>query len=216
MEKEKWLEAWQIGRTAFHQSAYNKAMVNHFKGQKLKDKNVFIPLAGKSLDILFFLEKEANVIACEISPIAVEEFFKQSKLEFTTEVFKNFTIYKAKNLTFYLGDFFELTKTQVSHVDVMYDRASVVALPKELRSKYYEKIDQLIHKKTHLLILTYTHDGPMEFGPPFYVPEEEIKKAYANMGHDLQMRAGNPEKTDGRFLEQGITTLKNLKWHNNI
>lgn len=216
MQKDKWLEAWQTNRIGFHQSAFNKDMKEHYDLKNLTGKTVLIPLAGKSLDIHYFLERSANVIACELSSIAIEAFFAESKMEYKKEIKGEFEIYRAQNLDFYLGDFFELSKTMVNHVDFLYDRACVVALPKDLRSKYFKKIQHLINAKTDILILTFTHDGPIEFGAPFYVPEQELIEAYKEMGHQLHMTSKNPEKADGRFKEAGINTMTSLKWRNNI
>ncbi|EQC47714.1 thiopurine S-methyltransferase Se/Te detoxification family [Bacteriovorax sp. Seq25_V] len=216
MEKELWLEAWKEKRIGFHQSAYNKTMVEHFENIDLKGKTVLIPLAGKSLDIIYFLERGATVIANELSPIAAKEFFEENKINFQIEKNTHHEIYRAGDLHYYLGDFFEMTKHEIGHIDFLYDRACIVALPSDLRVKYFEKINLLITRDTHLLILTYKHDGPKEFGPPFYVPENEIKEAYSKMGHSLSLNEGQVTKADGRFEEAGMKKLIQLKWHSNI
>lgn len=216
MDKDIWLQAWREGCIGFHQSAYNKDMKEHYENLNLEDKTVLIPLAGKSLDIQYFIEKGANVIACELSEIAVEAFFKEANLAYEKEIQGNFEIYKSGPLKFFLGDFFELSKHQVEHVDYLYDRACVVALPKDLRTKYFKKIHELITPKTDIFILTFSHDGPVDFGAPFYVPEEEIKAAYLEMGHNLHMTLKNPENAEGRFKDAGITKMTAIKWRNNI
>ena len=216
MEKDKWLDAWKIKKIGFHQSAYNNAMKEHFDKIDMKDKTVLIPLAGKSLDILYFLERGAKVIANELSPIAAQEFFEENEIPYSTDKNTHHEIYKAPNLTYYLGDFFALTKHELGKIDFLYDRACVVALPEQMRTKYFKKIEQLITTKTHLFILTYKHDGPKEFGPPFYVPEEEIINNYQAMGHQLQKHEISSRKADGRFEDAGMNTITNLKWHSNI
>lgn len=216
MEKDFWISRWDENQIGFHQSAFNKNMKDHFNNSNLENKNVLIPLAGKSLDIHYFLEKKANVFAVEFSEKAVLDFFKSSDMKYQVSTDAHFTIYKSGNLTFFQGDFFEFSKHHINKVHVLYDRACVVALPFDMRQKYYKTINDLIDSESDLFILTYAHDGPLTFGPPFYVPESEINNAYKEMGHDLSFIVTKEEKADGRFKEAGMTKLKNIKWTRNI
>lgn len=217
MENEFWKQAWVEGKIGFHQSQYNSTMSNHYDDLQLKDKNVFIPLAGKSLDILYFLEKGANVTAVELSELACEEFFKENKFDdLQIEEQEDFTVYKTENLTYYCGDFFAINPEDVTPIDFYYDRACIVALPYEIRTSFYDKIDTLLSKHTDIFILTYSHEGPKTFGPPFYVPEEEIQKAYSLMGFDLEYIKYNDTNAQGRFKDAGLGKMTHIKWKRQI
>lgn len=221
MEKNFWHNKWDEKNIGFHQSEYNQTMVNYYKDKDLSDKIVFIPLAGKSKDILFFLEKGAKVVAIELSPIACEEFFLENKehpklQNMTKDNDGNLFLYKNDNISFYQGDIFELTKTQTGNIDYYYDRACIVALPVELRIKYYKKIESILSSRVDLLILTYKHDGPADFGPPFYVPESELENAYKDMGFNLSHEFYATNKAQGRFKESGLTKLIQIKWNKQL
>lgn len=214
MEKEFWIEKWNEGQIGFHQSEYNKSMRNHYDSKDLTNKNVFIPLAGKSNDIIYFLERGANVYAVEISKEAVNAFFKENEFDFSKEENQKYEVFKYRNLTYYHGDFFTLSRTEIPRIDFLYDRASVIALPPTMRKDYYSKINELIGPHTDIHIQSYTHDGPKDFGPPFYVPEDELDNAYKNMGITLKKIQSKTTKADKRFREAGLSKMTSLVWYN--
>jgi thiopurine S-methyltransferase len=216
MEKEFWQQAWEDKKIGFHQPKYNPFMVEHYKDQNLEGKRVLIPLAGKSNDILYFLERGAHVVAIELSKIAVEEFFSENNMEYKSEVEGELERFKSDNLDFYCGDFFAYTNKSNQHFDFYFDRACIVALPFDIRSRFYNKVETLLAKHTDIFILTFAHDGPKDFGPPFYVPENELLEAYKNMGFDLNYIKVNETKAEGRFKDAGIKTIQRLKWKNTI
>ena len=78
MEHDFWLRAWIDGRTTFHQNEYNPVLVETTKNIDLKGKTVFLPLAGKTKDINYFLEKGAKVIANELATKPIDEYFKEN------------------------------------------------------------------------------------------------------------------------------------------
>ena len=217
MEKNFWKEAWDENRIGFHQSAYNPIMMKAFSSIDLKNKNILIPLAGRSLDIDYFLEREANVFAVEIVEQAIVEYFKITQKSYDSESYENFTLYKHKNLKFYSGDFFNSPNFIDSDIDYVYDRASNIALPKHLRETYYSTIQELSNKSTKYFILTYTHDGDKDFGPPFYVPDNEIVEAYSNMGVELKHHTlKTTREVQERFKEANITEMTRVLWTNII
>lgn len=44
--------------------------------------------------------------------------------------------YSAENIDIFVGNIFDLTSPVLGSVDAVYDRAALVALPKELRNRY--------------------------------------------------------------------------------
>lgn len=137
--KEFWTSVWEEGVIRFHQQNYNAQMVHFFDSINLKEKSVLIPLAGKTKDILYFLEKGAHVTAVEFYEGAVLDFFKENNLSYTKEG----NLFKGDHIHFYACDFFDLKSAHP--FDVMYDRASQVVFQKKLESV-------IIHMSQHSLI----------------------------------------------------------------
>ncbi len=210
MEIKMWEQAWEDRNIGFHQSEYNKIMTEHFDKIDLKDKTILIPLAGKTSDILYFLRKGACVVAVEVVQSAVEEFFNDNKMTFE----KKENLYLSNNLLFYCDDFFKAHEYINKEIDYIYDRASNVALPRELRQKYYKTISKLVHNKTDFLIISFKHNGPLDFGPPFSIPVDEIESNYRAYGIELKHEIYDEMKLKSkRYQDSGIKTVNRLKWH---
>nr|BDT28302.1 thiopurine S-methyltransferase Se/Te detoxification family [Bacteriovorax sp. HI3] len=200
--KEFWSDVWKEGVIRFHQKDYNQAMVHFFKDIDLKNKTVLIPLAGKTNDILFFLEKGANVTAIEFYEGAVEAFFKENAIAFT----KKEHVYSGTNITFYAGDFFEY-KNQTPF-DVMYDRASQVVFNQNDRPRYYQHMSSLINARTILFSGAIDHQGPADYGPPFKISPEEVISAYKKMGITLQMASSRQDPASEKMQAAGVQEVK--------
>ena len=81
MEIDYWLERWRQKEIGFHQSDINPYLCQYWKELDLsKGSKVFVPLCGKSQDILWLYEQGHNVLGVELSELAVEDFFKENKL----------------------------------------------------------------------------------------------------------------------------------------
>ena len=76
MDKQFWLEKWQTNEIGFHQDEVNSYLENWWRSLQIKSGDtVFVPLCGKSRDMLWLLGQGYKVIGIEISPQAVESFF---------------------------------------------------------------------------------------------------------------------------------------------
>ena len=72
----------------------------------------------------------------ELSPLAVQAFFDENGLSATTYQQGKCSVSEADGLHIYCGDFFDLNTSNLAGVSAVYDRASLVALPPEMRAAY--------------------------------------------------------------------------------
>lgn len=172
MDKEFWLSKWNENQLGFHQQDYNQYMVNFFKDYQFKDKSVLIPLAGKSKDILWFLDKGFKVFAVEIAQKAIIDFFEEASISYS----KKGNIYSSKNLEFICDDMFNIENN--IQYDFIYDRASLVALPKEMRTRLYDLYNSLIAKSSTLFSIVIDYNKELMNGPPFNINDSEIKNMF--------------------------------------
>lgn len=198
---EYWSNVWTEGVIRFHQAQYNSQMTAYFNQFDLTNKTVLIPLAGKSKDILYFLERGAIVTAIEFCEQAVVDFFTENKIEFT----KVGNCFKAKNLSFYACDFFNF-HTDTSF-DVLYDRASQVVFGKNDRPKYFDHVLNMVTSKSLILLFSVDHAGDPDYGPPFKIPKTEIMEAYKNKGITLTEESTTTEVGSEKMQAAGINTL---------
>ncbi|MBY0415316.1 MAG: hypothetical protein K2Q18_14185 [Bdellovibrionales bacterium] len=199
-----WTDVWSEGVIRFHQKNYNSHMVSFFNDFDLKGKTVFIPLAGKTNDIIYFLEKGAKVVAIEFVESAIDDFFTEKNIPYT----KTNNEYHSENLTFLAMDFFNYHPEKP--FDVLYDRASQVVFSESLRPKYYDHIKNFVHFETLLLLLSINHQGPRDYGPPFPISEHEIISQYEKMKIPLKLLSKTPETPSEKMQAQGITEIYNI------
>ena len=88
MEKEFWFNRWQENKIGFHMSKVNPALEKFenkiFLNNSKNDLNVFLPMCGKTLDLIWFSKKVKAVYGVELSKKAILDFFKENNLEYTS------------------------------------------------------------------------------------------------------------------------------------
>ncbi|MDY3200173.1 MAG: thiopurine S-methyltransferase [Arcobacter sp.] len=178
MDKDFWNERWEKEEIAFHMNEVNPMLIKYFPELFLeKRKRIFIPLCGKTLDIEWLLAKNYRIVGVELNELAIKSLFNQLKIEPMILEIDNFIIYKHKNIDIFVGDFFNLSETILGKIDLIYDRAALVALPENMRKKYSAHLLNITSGASQLL-LTYEYDLNMMKGPPFCVDSMEIRNYY--------------------------------------
>ena len=178
MQADFWQQRWQRRELGFHLEDVNPLLLAHAAELKLtRGQNIFIPLCGKSRDIAWWLASGMKVVAVELSEIAVHELFEELGLTATIEDRGEFKIYSAEYLKVFQGDIFSIDKEELGVIDACYDRAALVALPREMRLQYVSLIRQIV-KGGVQLIITMTYDQSSLSGPPFSIEESELREYY--------------------------------------
>ena len=181
MDTKFWHEKWENNQIAFHASEANPFLVKYFGVLKLsKQRRVFLPLCGKTLDISFLLSLGYRIAGAELVEKAVRELFDQLCLKPSVTPYGSLKRYSAGSVDIFAGDIFQLTPEILGPVDAVYDRAALVALPQEMRSRYTSHLKTLAPKKPQFMI-TYEYDQSKMDGPPFSISEEEIRRHYQDV-----------------------------------
>ena len=82
MTPDFWIERWQKGETGFHQEAGNDLLPKHWPSLALAPRStVFVPLCGKSFDMVWLAAQGHRVVGVELSPLAVDDFFREQEIE---------------------------------------------------------------------------------------------------------------------------------------
>jgi len=179
MDRDFWLQKWQIKQIGFHRSQPHSRLLQFVDRLELSQGDtIFVPLCGKSIDIHWLLAQGYKVVGVELSEIAVTELFEELGLEPEITSHGQLKVYQSGELKVYQGDFFELQQSDLTEVKAVYDRAALVALPPEMRVQYAQHMRQIIPQATQLII-TFDYDVAMLAGPPFCVPAEEVEGLYS-------------------------------------
>lgn len=206
-----WNERWETSQIGFHQSAPHKSLMKY--SHLLEDhQNIFVPLCGKSLDMIFLREQGHHIIGVEFSEIAVLEFIKENNLSMNKKVLSHFNLYQGEGFSIYQGDLFNLSSVELKGVSAIYDRASMVAFnfPERLRYSQF-LIQQAVDLKVILSPLL-DYGDLAEIQPPFSVTEKELLALY---GESFQLEELNREevplretlKARGAAYEREVTWL---------
>ena len=139
-----------------------------------------MPLCGKSLDIDWLLGQGCRVVAIELNEMAVIQLFESLGLKPEVKHTNSLKCYSGRNVDVIVGDFFSLTSEQTGTVDAIFDRASLVALPENMRIQYTQHIDDITGHAKQLLIV-FEYDQSEMAGPPFSISFDEINRHYSDI-----------------------------------
>lgn len=180
MEAEFWHERWANNQIGFHLSEVNPSLIKAWQHLTPPEQpRIFVPLCGKTTDLLFLAEQELEVVGSEINPRAVGDFYTENKLHAESEELNSvLTRYKANEIEIILGDFFELDESHIGEINMIYDRAALIALPPEMRIRYAQKITSLLGPGMQMLLITLAYDQALKQGPPFSVTDSEVEEHY--------------------------------------
>jgi thiopurine S-methyltransferase len=193
-----WTQRWARGEIGWHQEAPEPRMVREFEKMGVQFRRVFVPLCGKSLDLLWLAQQGLEVIGAEWSAQACKEFFEEHRIPFIIEESLGATRFRstdpALRVQLLQGDFFSLSSEQVGSIDVVYDRAAMIALAPQLREAYVKHLQKIARTSggqlSRLFIITI--ERPDGGGPPYSVPADEIQSHYSKA---FQIQVGPREST---------------------
>ncbi|WP_435626502.1 thiopurine S-methyltransferase [Candidatus Ferrigenium straubiae] len=209
MEKNFWLERWERKETGFHQDEINPYLREHWPELRLaRSSKVFVPLCGKSRDMLWLREQGHAVLGVELSPLAAQAFFEENGLSPQRTRGERFDSHEADGIRILCGDFFDLDRDDLAGVKAVYDRASLIALPPEMRERYARHLVSILPPAAQILLVTLDYPQAEMSGPPFAVSVDEVNALYRDHAGirllaQLDVLAQNP-----RFRERGLSRLQ--------
>lgn len=186
MSPEFWQARWQEKRIGFHQSEVNPLLIKYFSDLKLPiGSRVLVPLCGKSIDMIWLAKQGFDVVGVELVESAIQEFFVENNISYTIKPHSSHSNVKGYQgdlsgqiIALCVADIFTLTSDDIGHVDAVYDRAALIAMPPELRLQYSQQIHNL-SQNTPQLLLTLNYDQTERAGPPFSISHEQIQQYYS-------------------------------------
>ena len=202
---ESWLERWREGRIGWHEEGGNASLKKHWNAA---GRRVLVPMCGKTDDMLWLEEQGNSVVGVELSDIAARAFFEENGLQYTVRDGR-LPAYTAeqRDISIYCGDLFAFDEPGFTG---WYDRGAFVATPAEQREAYAEHIDTLLAPDACRLLITLEYDDSVATGPPFSIPEEEIRRYWP----DLQMvdRYDDIDNGPPKFREAGLQEMLETVW----
>jgi len=188
MDAGYWHQKWEENSLGFHQSTANPMLVSHLNTLSLKkNSRIFLPLCGKTLDIAYLLSKGYRITGAELSELAIKQLFVELDVRPNISNIGKLKLYSADNIDIFVGDFFDLSGAALGPVDAIYDRAALVALPKDMRLLYRAHLLDITAMARQLL-LTFDYDQNLMEGPPFSISNEDVNQYY-NKSYEVTLLA---------------------------
>jgi len=208
MKIEFWEQRWHEGSIGFHLPEVNPYLVKYWPHLNVaKGATVLVPMCGKSLDMMWFVSQGLNVLGVECSQKAIKAFSDEQKLDLQAKQHRRFVAHHSPQLQMLEGDFFHLDTEDLAKVSAIYDRASLVALPDEMRRQYVELLAENLPEHVSILLVTIEYQQQLMSGPPFSVSSEEVDRLYKphfSVENLYQQEVINEQP---RFKQKGLDTM---------
>ena len=211
MDPDFWHQRWREGRIGFHQDKPTPLLLEHWPSLALAaGSRVFVPLAGKSLDLVWLAAHGHRVLGAELSPMAVAQFFDEHGLTPQLHDSRYGRHYRAGEIELICGDVFGLDADVLADCAAVYDRAALIALPPPLRRRYVRELHAQLPVGGHGLLIALEYPLHEKQGPPFAVPEAEVRELY-----DRDWRVETLERRDilaqqTGFVAEGVSALETV------
>ncbi|XP_065180789.1 thiopurine S-methyltransferase-like [Sycon ciliatum] len=190
-----WNARWHDAeRTTWHCAAVNEHLIKYYDrllegaNAHRKQLNVFVPLCGKTVDMMWLKERGHHILGVELVRKALDDFVSENKLPSTVSSVKNgdgeeLTLIKAgekSSISLFPSDLFNVDCVALGQVDAVWDRGSYVALEAEFRPRYADYMASVVKPGGRLLMETYDYVQAEHPGPPFSTPNDEIVAAFGS------------------------------------
>lgn len=208
MDTEFWVKRWENDETGFHLDEVNPFLPRFWPQlQVAESSQVFVPLCGKSLDLRWLRDQGHEVWGVELSPLALQQFFSEQGLKPEVRQLGDFEIWETEGIRLFCGDFFKLTPELLGQPSVVYDRASMIALPPAMRQNYARHLLSLAPASTSRLLVTLDYEQTLMDGPPFAVSEAEVLALYGDNFQIEKIFSEDILPENERFQQKGLTRL---------
>lgn len=206
MHAEFWQARWAQGEIGFHLPEVNPCLQRHWPALVLPSQaRVLLPLCGKSLDIAWLASQGHRVVGVELAQKAVEEFFREHGLQPQISEEGAFLVYRAGAVEIFCGDFFAMTAQQLGDCQAFYDRAALIALPDEMRTRYAGHLSTILPDACRGLLVTLDYEEGQMQGPPFAVTDNEVQHLFAGTWRIEPLECG--DALDEKFRQRGLQRL---------
>ncbi|AHB47953.1 thiopurine S-methyltransferase [Hyphomicrobium nitrativorans NL23] len=208
MDPNFWIERWKNAEIGFHREKVHDFLPRYWASLGLAAGSaVFVPLCGKSYDMVWLAAQGHRVIGCELSPLAVDAFFREQDLVADVRPEGALAVWSAGPFTIWCGDIFELPQEALRDVAAVYDRAALVAFPPSLQVRYAETLLTLLPPEAPMLLVSLAYPDGQINGPPFSTPLAQVDALFADT-HDIALAETRDGLDESQNLKaRGVTSL---------
>ena len=207
MQPDFWHQRWHENQIGFHRSEVMPLLQKHWPALQLpRDSRVLVPLAGKSLDMAWLAAQGHRVLGVELSPLAVDQFFREHGLHPEQRESTYGIHHVANRIELLCGDIFGVDAALLEDYMGAYDRAALIALPAPMRQRYVQAVYGALPSGCRGLLITLEYPQAEKAGPPFSVEEAEVRTLFApHWQVELLDRRDLSQQPD--FITEGLSAI---------
>ena len=197
--EEYWTDRWKEGKTGWHREEVHNILIKYVDELTGGRSNlrVFLPLCGKSVDMLWLADQGHIVVGVELAKQAIEGFFTENNLTFTLESVKMAAsgepaeVYKCKEkkITIFCCDLFTIKDDDVGgKFDAIWDRGSlsaIVPFAEDRGKRYTKKMHSLLAKDGNYMLESHYYEVDRGGKPPASISDDLRNELY---GEDFDIK----------------------------
>lgn len=216
MEKDFWRARWAEGRTGWHAGSPNRFLVEHFARLGCAPGDpVLVPLCGRSLDLSWLADQAGcRPLGVEWAEQAVADYFLETSGAVERKpVSDEVELWQSPGVSILRADWFAVSLQQMTaatggaEIRAWWDRASLIALPPDLREPYVAHLAWLLPSGARGLLLSLEYPSGEKQGPPFSVEPEEVRRLFEAEFLVEELACEDSLARDLRRQAQGMTRL---------
>ena len=207
MQPDFWHQRWADQQIGGHQPTPTPLLLKHWSALGIAPgATVFVPLAGKSLDMAWLAAQGHRVLGVELSQRAVDDFFAEHGLQPEVEITRYGIHHRAGGIELICGDAFGLDAELLRDCAGVFDRAALIALPPALRARYAGELYAALPAGCRGLLVTLEYPQHERDGPPFSVPESEVHALYDGEWN-IELRERRPIPPEHPGFVSGVSRV---------
>lgn len=182
---------WNNQQLGWHESDIHEALRQYEDTLLFPDTStttrMLFPLCGKTVDMAYLATKYSQLQVVGVDGIAqaLETFAKEQEHLNLQKQPANEKRWIGSNLELLQSDFFQMPQPEYAayhdSFDIIFDRASLVAISPTLRDDYVQVCRTLLKPKGKIMLVVIERiAGHVTAGPPFSVTHEDVMRLYGN------------------------------------
>jgi len=152
------------------------------------ERNILVPLCGKSVDLIHLHSKGHNVVGCEGVELACTQFFAENNIEYSRTPLEGIdgTLFTSTDgrLRLYQCDFLALTSEVVdTKFDAVWDIQALVSINPRDRKQYVRTVRSLLAEEFRYLLVTIEYEPFAHLGRPHSISYNAVKELFGSFSN---------------------------------
>jgi len=220
-DDEFWAKKWRKGITGWHLSEPHPDLVaylselesNETPGTEARcdtPKSVLVPLCGKSVDIIYLYKKGFTVIGVELIDTPLRQVLEEAKIDYTVKFLSDGAkLFESidRRIRLVATSIFniELISNAIGmKVDLVWDRASLIAINPSQRMTYAQAIGKLRKDKAKTLLCVLSYNQRERSGPPWSMSKDMFEPLFPTAKITLFKKTLKNRKSLPRGISQAL------------